>query len=121
MSFKKTEIMSVGHNPQKDVTVPLGDEGNIKVVDHFKYMGAYSNSDGNNTKELNYRTGKATGVFKELDKVWKNRYINLQTKMQFYNACVLSTLLYGAECWILKDRDENRFAAFDMRCQRRDS
>ena len=39
--------------------------------------------------------------------------------MQFYNACVMSTLLYGAECWTLKDKDENRLDAFDMRCQRK--
>ena len=39
--------------------------------------------------------------------------------MQIYNACVLSTLLYGAECWTLKDRDEKRLDAFDMRCQRK--
>ena len=31
----------------------------------------------------------------------------------------MSTLLYGAECWTLKDKDENRLDAFDMRCQRK--
>ena len=51
--------------------------------------------------------------------VWKDRYINLNTKMTFYNACVLSTLLYGAECWSLTERDEARLDAFDMRCQRK--
>ena len=39
--------------------------------------------------------------------------------MQFYNACVLSTLTYSAECWTLKDSDEKRLDAFDMRCQRK--
>ena len=37
--------------------------------------------------------------------------------MQFYSARVLSTLFYGAECWTLKDKDENRLDAFDMQCQ----
>ena len=37
--------------------------------------------------------------------------------MKFYNACVLSTLLYAAECWSLTERDEARLDAFDMRCQ----
>ena len=35
-----------------------------------------------------------------------------------YNACVLSTLLYRAECWSLRARDEERLDAFDFRCQR---
>ena len=41
MSFKKTEIMPIAHHSNNDPTVPLGDEGNIKVVDHLKYLGAY--------------------------------------------------------------------------------
>ena len=119
MSFKKTEILPIGHSCTTPHTVPLGDEGNIKVVQHFKYLGAYCSADGTNTKELNHRVGKAAGAFRELDMVWKDRYINLNTKMKFYNACVLSTLLYGAECWSLTERDEARLDAFDMRCQRK--
>ena len=43
----------------------------------------------------------------------------METKLKFYNACVLSTLLYAAECWTLTERDEARLDAFDMRCQRK--
>ena len=89
------------------------------MVDHFKYLGAYCSADGTNMKELNCRIGKAAGAFKELNTIWKDRYISLPTKMQIYRACVLSTLLYGAECWTLKPTDEGRLDAFDMRCQRK--
>ena len=119
MSYKKTEILPVGQSSLQKPKVSLGAEGDIKVVEHFKYLEAYCSTDGTNTKELNFRVGKAAGAFKELDKIWKDRYISLPTKMQIYNACVLSTLLYGAECWSLKDRDEKRLDAFDMRCQRK--
>ena len=119
MSFKKTEILPVGHTYTAVPTVPMGDEGNIKVVEHFKYLGAFCSTNGTNVKELNHRLGKAAGAFRELDKVWKDRYINLDTKIKFYNACVLSTLLYSAECWSLTERDEARLDAFDMRCQRK--
>ena len=40
MSYKKTEIMSIGRANASNPTVPLGDESIIKVVDHFKYLGA---------------------------------------------------------------------------------
>ena len=76
----------------------FGDEGDIRVLEYFKYLGAYCSADGTITKELNYRTGMAAGAFRELDSIWKDRYISLLTKMQIYNACVLSTLLDGAEC-----------------------
>ena len=118
MSFKKTEILPIGQVATVP-SVPLGNEGTIKVVDHFKYLGAYCSGDGSITKEFNHRIGKASGAFRELHAVWKDRYINLDTKMKFYNACVLSTLLYAAESWSLTERQEARLDAFDMRCQRK--
>ena len=120
MSFKKTEILPIQHQSSKTTpAVPLGNEGIVKVVDHFKYLGAYSSADGSNAKEINHRIGKASGTFRELDLVWKDRYISLSTKLKFYNACVLSTLLYTAEYWSLTERDEARLDAFDKRCQRK--
>ena len=47
-------------------------------------------------KELNNRIGKAAGAFWELEKIWKDRHLNLDIKMKFYNSCVLSKLSYAA-------------------------
>ena len=69
MSFKMTEIMPVGQASVPNPIVPLGNEGHIKVVQHFKYLGAYCSSDGSNTKELNNRIGRASAAFRELEKV----------------------------------------------------
>ena len=52
MSFKKTEILPIQNQSSKTTpAVPLGNEGIIKVVDHFKYLGAYSSADGSNAKK----------------------------------------------------------------------
>ena len=94
MRFKKTEILPIQYQCSKTTpAVPLRNEGIIKVVDHFEYPGAYSSAEGFNAKEINHRIGKAWGTFRELDMVWKDLFINLSTKMKFYNAFVLSTLL----------------------------
>ena len=67
MSFKKTEILPIQHQSSKTTpAVPLGNEGIIKVVDHFKYLGAYSSADGSNAKEINHRIGKASGTFRRI-------------------------------------------------------
>ena len=93
MSFKKTEILPIQHQFHRTTpAVPLGNEGIIKVVDHFKYLGAYSTADGSNAKEINHRIGKASGTFRELDMVWKDRCINLSTKMKFYMCLVHFTI-----------------------------
>ena len=41
------------------------------------------------------------------------------TKMEVYQACVLSTLLYGSEAWTLYSRQERRLNVFHLRCLRR--
>ena len=68
MSYKKTEILSIGASVFNHVT-PLGNEGHIKVVDHFKYLGAFCSADGTNTKELNNRIDDPSAGFRELDKI----------------------------------------------------
>ena len=117
MSYKKTEIMSIRRASISNPTVPLGNEGLIKVVDHFKYLGAFYSANVTNVKELNRRTGKASTAFRGLDKAWRDCNINLDTKLKFYNACVLSTLMYAYECWTLTERDEARLDVFNIRCQ----
>ena len=93
--------MSIGKSASPNAIAPLGNEGNIKVViavEHFKYLGAFFSADGTNIKELNNRIGKAAGAFRELEKVWKDHHLNLDIKVEVLQLCVLSTLLYAAEC-----------------------
>ena len=52
-------------------------------------------------------------------RVWDNSLLTINTKMKVYQACVLSTLLYGSETWTLYSRQERRLNAFHMRCLRR--
>ena len=44
---------------------------------------------------------------------------NIHTKTQVYQACVLSTLLYGSESWTLYTRQEHRLNMFHLCCLRR--
>ena len=70
MSFKKAEIMSIGRDKTSNPVVPLKHECLIKVVSHFRYIGAFCSADKTNVKELNSKFRKAPTAFKELDKVW---------------------------------------------------
>ena len=42
-------------------------------------------------------------------KVWKNTMLTIKSKTQVYQACVLSTLLYGSESWTPYTQQERRF------------
>ena len=52
-------------------------------------------------------------------RVWTNKQLTLNTKLKVYQACVLSSLLYGSESWTTYARQENRLESFHIRCLRR--
>ena len=52
-------------------------------------------------------------------RVWDNTMLTISTKMKVYQACVLSTLLYGSETWTLYSHQECRLNTFHLRCFRR--
>ena len=52
-------------------------------------------------------------------RVWQNRLLTENTKISVYQACVLSTLLYGSEAWTTYMRQERRLNTFHMRCLKR--
>nr|XP_032835150.1 zinc finger protein 2 homolog isoform X1 [Petromyzon marinus] len=55
-------------------------------------------------------------MFKLTKRVWENKSLMLNTKVQVYRACVLSTLLYGSESWTTYAHQEHRLNTFHLRC-----
>ena len=71
------------------------------------------------TKDVDNRLSKASSAFGRLQKrVWKNHSLRLSTKMQVYQAAVLSTLIYGSEAWVLYRKQTKRLEQFHQRCLR---
>ena len=70
--------------------------------------------------EISSRIAKAAGVMAKLNKrVWSNSLLSERTKVLVYQACVLSTLLYGSESWTVYARQERRLNSFHLRSLRR--
>ena len=69
----------------------------VEMVDEFCYLGSYISQYDNCEKDVKVRIGKASAIYGKLKKVWRNKHINLQTKLRL----ILSTLLYGAQVWPL--------------------
>ena len=51
--------------------------------------------------------------------MWTNPKLTVKTKMVMYNACVVSTLMYGSETWTTYARQEKRLNSFHLRSIRR--
>jgi len=74
----------------------------VEVVDEFCYLSSYISQNGNCEKDVKVRIEKVSAIFDKIKKVWRNKHINLQTKLRLYEALILTTVLYGAEVWSLR-------------------
>ena len=72
----------------------------LEVADLFTYLGLIISSNLSLDSEIDKRIAKAASVMARLSKrVWSNNQLTSNTKLQVYQACILSTLLYGSESW----------------------
>lgn len=117
ISLKKTEVMAQGTDSPP--SIHIGDY-DLNVVSQFQYLGSTISSNLSLEPEMNARIAKAAAVMSKLQKrVWANKNLTDNTKMQVYRACVLSTLLYSSEAWTTYAAQERRLNSFHLRCLRR--
>ena len=103
MVFSKSEVRH---------TCKITVHGNtLEQVDRFVYLGSLFTSDGR--CELDVRQIISI-AFTSLEKVLKNRNINIQLRCRFLKYYVWSTLLYGSEAWTLRSKMLNKLQATEM-------
>ena len=49
-----------------------------------------------------------------LDSILKNKAITLPTKVHLVKAMIFPVVLYGCECWTMKNAERQRVYAFDL-------
>ena len=77
------------------------------MVDEFPYLGSIIDSSGRANVDVERRVAQASRAFGALRKaVFLDKNLSRRTKRKIYDACVLSVLLYGAECWVLLKKQE---------------
>lgn len=109
ISLKKTEAMCVNVPSPSKIRVAGQD---ISYTDKFTYLGSMLCQDGGTGVDIQNRLNKARGAFMSLRPVWRSASYSTKTKLRIYQSCVLSTLLYGCECWRMTERDLSKLASF---------
>ena len=101
----KTNVMVQGTDQLPVITV----NGHmLEAVDNFTYLGSTISSSLSVEAEVSSRITKATAVMSKLHhRVWNNSSLTEKTKLHVYQACVLSTLLYGSEAQTNHELDED--------------
>ena len=83
------------------------------------YLGSLLSADGVVDHELGRRIGLAASDFKILQRVWGHTGISQARKLQIFNACVVSKLLYGLDAIWMNKCARRRLDGFQARCLRR--
>jgi hypothetical protein len=117
ISLKKTNVMVQGTAIPPSITI---EDDALEVVENFTYLGSSISNSLKIDTEISCRIAKAVAVMAKLNKrVWNNSSLTEKTRLCVYQACVLSTLLYGSESWTTYVKQERRLNSFHLRCLRR--
>ena len=76
----------------------------LKLVDKFTYLG---NSDSSTGTDIDTRLTNAWTAINRLSVIWKSDLTN-KKKRSFFQAAVVSVLLYGCTTWMLTKRLEKK-------------
>ena len=95
ISLKKTNVL--GQDTMELPAITINDY-ELDVVEQFTYLGSTITDNLSLDTKIDKRIGKAaTTLARITSRVWTNRKLTVKTKMVVYNACVVSTLMYGGE------------------------
>ena len=119
VSLPKTKFMVVGCGVTDEDRLPLllEDGGTVECVSQFPYLGSLIAESGRSHEEVDRRIASASKAFGALRRaVFRDSNLSVKTKRRVYDACVMSILLYGSECWVPLRRDLRRLNSFHHRC-----
>ena len=117
ISLKKTNVLGQDTEALPVITI---DNYELDAVCQFTYLGSTINDNLSLDAEIDKRIGKAASTLARLTaRVWTSPKLSVKTKMAVYNACVISTLLYGSETWTTYAGQERRLNSFHLGTIRR--
>ncbi|XP_065192607.1 uncharacterized protein LOC135823688 [Sycon ciliatum] len=120
VNLDKTKVMAAGYGLAEADRLPLDVAGEVvECVDSFRYLGSLLHTNGRSTPDISSRIAGASRAFGALRQpVFADGNLSLATKQLVYGACVLSLLLYCAECWVPLKPDLDALCSFHLRCIR---
>ena len=103
---------------QADESIVL-DRGTIAEVKQFCYLGDMLDSEGGAERAVRHRISVAWFKWSELSSLLSNKAIPLKHRARAYNACIRSTMTYGAATWAMTQREERLLQGCDRRMLRK--
>src|SRR6218665_3040179 len=80
----------------------------LEQTENFVYLRGNISTQEGSDKDAERRNGLARGTLQALGKVWNSKELSKVTKPRMCEVLVLSTLLYNAETWTMKEKQKQR-------------
>ena len=121
ISLKKTKVMYTPAPGEPYVEPNIMVKGTrLEVVDKFVYLGSTLSRDASLDAEIYARIQQAAVAYGKLEKrVWADRDITINIKVDVYRTCVVRVLLYAAEAWTTHRKHIKLLEHFHLKCLRR--
>ena len=103
--------------PERDQTIYI-QEKEVKTVKTFKYLGSMFDANGGAEKDVNNRVKIAWSKWRETTGVMCDRNIPTKLKDKMYKTAIKPAMVYGAECWAVRKKEERKFHTTEMRMLR---
>ena len=97
--------------------VPV-DNGYYTFTRKFKYLGSIITTDLKADTDIATRIRSAAGAFNTMRHVLRSRRVRPKEKGEIYMAIVGSILLYGSECWAIRNDLMEKLERFHNQCVR---
>ncbi|XP_060183440.1 uncharacterized protein LOC132613435 [Lycium barbarum] len=120
LSRTKTEYMECkfsGVTQESDMEVKIEAQG-IPKRESFKYLGSVIQGDGEIDEDVAHRIGAEWMKWRLASGVLCDKKLSPRLKGKFYKVVVRPSLLYGAECWPVKNVHVQKMKVAEMRMLR---
>jgi hypothetical protein len=117
INASKTETM-VCSRTDEDLVIVDGQGNTLRQVETFKYLGSIMNAKGGCEQDVKNGIKAAWQKWRELTCVLCDRKITIQLKGKIYRTMIRPVMIYGAEAWMLRGREEELLERTEMRMLR---
>ena len=100
VNFRKPKFMVVGFgSASADRESLVVDGESVEHVSSFVYLGSVLTPDSRSTSGIKRRIALVSSAFGSIRSVLVDGELSPPVRRRLYTACVLTVLLFGAECW----------------------
>ena len=75
-------------------------------MNKFKYLGVTISDEGGSEEAVRARVNAVWGKWRDLSRVISDKKMPKKLKKELYMTVIRPVLLYGAECWTVRNKEE---------------